>query len=225
METISVLIPMFNRQLFITEAINSILDQSYPNLEIIVFDDGSTDSSVELVQNIMKHDARIRLIIGNENKGIGHARNQLLQACNTKYAIWQDSDDISRDDRLELQFKAMRKDYLVFSGWYWLHWKAGQWIQKYKNACNQAFASLMFPVDKTILFREDLKLGGEDWDWIARMQKKYESIEIPDRIYAVRYHEDRIGHWKKKLRRKVRKKLLRTMGYAELIQYYKDNFE
>ncbi len=222
---ISVLIPMFNRKKFIVESIQSILNQTYTDLEIIVYDDGSTDSSIKLIQELMEKDSKIKLIIGKENKGVGYARNQLLKVCNTKYACWQDSDDVSKPNRIEIQIRAMRKDYLIFGGWVWLHWKAGKWTERLKNANSQAFATLMFPVDKTILFREDLKIGGEDWNFVERMQKKYESIEIPDRIYAVRYHEDRIGHWKKKLRRKVPKELLRSMNYAELIQYYKDNFE
>jgi len=222
---ISVLIPMFNRERYIVQAIESIMEQSYSNLEIIVYDDGSTDGSIKLVKVLMEIDPRIKLIIGKENKGIGYARNQLLKACNTKYACWHDSDDISGYDRIELQIKAMRKDYLIFGKWSWLHWKAGKWIQRFKNINNQAFATLMFPVDKNILFRDDLRIGGEDWDWIKKMQEKYETIEIPDRIYAVRYHEDRIGHWKKKLRRKVPRELLIKMSYAELIKYYKDNFE
>lgn len=222
---ISILIPMFNREKFIVQSIESILNQTYSNLEIIVYDDGSTDNSVKLVRTLMKIDSRIKLIIGNENKGVGYARNELLKACNTKYACWQDSDDISGYDRIKLQIKAMKKACLVFGSWSWLHWKSGKWIQKYKNTNNQAFATLMFPVNKTILFREDLRIGGEDWGWVKKMQEKYNSIEIPDRIYAVRYHEDRIGHWKKKFRREIPKKLLGKMGYAELIEYYKENFE
>lgn len=92
-ECISVLIPMYNRELFIEKSLNSILNQTFTNLDIIIYDDGSHDNSVNIVRKMMVNDRRIRLIEGGINKGVGYARNRLLEVCNTKYAIFHDSDD------------------------------------------------------------------------------------------------------------------------------------
>ena len=132
---ISVLIPVFNREKYIRRAIGSIMRQTYQNLEIIVYDDGSTDNSVHIIQDLMKRDSRIRLIQGYENRGVGFARNQLLGACNTKIACWHDSDDISYPKRIAQQFAKMNNEpCLVFCHWTWItyHKKPKKW-SKYLN--------------------------------------------------------------------------------------------
>jgi len=225
MQKISVLIPVYNREQFIAKTLKSICKQKYTNLDIIIYDDGSTDKSVEIIQDFINHDKRIRLIKGQKNQGIGFARNCLLDACNTKYAIWQDSDDISDLHRIVLQIKAMNKDLLVFCEWAWLHETSKGWKKRLCNTNKKAFATLMFPVNKNIRFSEKLRIGGEDWKWIEEMQKVYESIEISPRLYFVRYHNDRIGHWKKIIRAKVPKEIISQKSYAELIQYCKEHYE
>jgi len=224
-EKISVLIPMFNRQEFIYESLVSILNQTYKELDIIVYDDGSTDSSINIVKRLMEKDKRIRLIEGKENKGIGYARNQLLDACNTEYACWQDSDDISQPNRIELQFEFKNK--LVFTNWVWLHYIDNQWVIRLKNSDKQGFATLLFPVDKNIKFDITKQLGGEDWDWINRMKKKYGEGIIKQNLYHVRFHHDRIGSWKRKTRlnKDFPRDIIKNSSYKEIIEYYKEHYE
>lgn len=224
-EKISVLIPMFNRQEYIYEAVTSILNQTYKNLDVIIYDDGSTDSSINIVKRLMDKDSRIQLIEGKENKGIGHARNMLIEACRTEYACWQDSDDISDPNKIELQIKFENK--LVFTHWVWLHNIDNQWVERVKNSDKQGFATLLFPVDKTIKFDPMKKMGGEDWDWIKRMKKKYKEVTIDKILYYVRFHHDRIGAWKRKTRlnTKFPKELIKKLSYKEIIEYYKKHYE
>ncbi len=223
-EIISVLIPMFNREEFIYQAIMSILNQTYIELDIIVFDDGSNDNSVEIVKKLMKDDHRIRLIEGIENKGVGHARNELLKACGTKYACWQDSDDIAHQNRIEIQAQ-IKESGLIFTRWVWLYQMGTQWKERVKNSDKQGFATVMFPVNKEILFDTKKMLGGEDWDWLKRMQEKYSEEEVDTVLYYVRWHEDRIGTWKRKTRfnKEFPKEILKK-SYKEIIEYYKKNF-
>jgi len=228
-DKISVLIPMFNRELFIEQSLDSILNQTYKNLDIIVYDDGSTDKSVEIIKSFMKKDNRIRLIEGKVNKGVGYARNQLLENCTTKYACWLDSDDISHLKRIELQYsKLNNKNLLVFTDWVWLHLIKNSWQGNTRNSNSQAFATLMFPVDKDIKFDIDKKLGGEDWDWIKKMKEKYQETNVDKILYYVRFHNDRIGTWKRKIREdlggKIGKEIIDKLSYKELIEYYKKNF-
>ena len=225
MKLISILIPTFNREKYIAETLRTVIRQTYTNFEIIIYDDGSTDDTISIIKEWQQEYSCIRLIEGSVNKGVGYARNKLLDACQTPYACWQDSDDLVHYDRLKLQIRAMRKPMLIFTKWVWLHYHQLKWKTRLKNTESLAFATLMFPVDKTIRFREDIKLGGEDWDWVARMREKYEECLLPDRLYHVRFHSDRIGHWKKKLRRDIPRDLLGKLSYAEMIQYYKDNIK
>ena len=102
-EKISVIIPTFNRGNLIENSINSVLNQTYKNLEIIVVDDGSTDNTKDIVEKIQ--DKRIKYIKLTENKGGSNARNVGIKNSNGKYISFQDSDDIYYPDKLELQFK------------------------------------------------------------------------------------------------------------------------
>lgn len=225
-DKISVLIPVFNRELYIEEAVKSIQNQTYKNLDIIIYSDGSSDNTNLIVEKIMKTDNRIKLIIGKENKGVGHARNILLEACKTRYAVWHDSDDISHPDRIQKQSKYLFIDTLVFCYWSWLKlsrmgWKPDR-IQKY----TRAFATILFPVNKRIKFKENMIIGGEDWDWIKRMKRAHKMERVVDKLlYYVRFHNDRIGEWKRKIRAKISKELQKKLSYKELIEYYKEHYE
>ncbi len=223
-DTISVLIPMFNREKFIYEAVMSILKQTYKELDIIIYDDSSTDGSIDIVKKLMKDDNRIRLIEGKENKGVGHARNELLKGCNTAYACWQDSDDIAHKNRIEIQAQ-IKESGLIFTKWVWLIPIGTQWMERIKNSNTKGFATLMFPVDKEILFDSTKILGGEDWLWISAMREKYSEEEVDTLLYYVRSHEDRIGSWKRKTRfnEEFPKEILKK-SYKEIIEYYKKNF-
>ena len=88
---VSVIVPVYNVETYIEECLDSIVKQTYPYLEIIVVDDGSTDSSNQLVRKYLE-DERI-LFIEQENKGLSGARNRGLKKATGKYLLFVDSDD------------------------------------------------------------------------------------------------------------------------------------
>ena len=98
---ISVIIPVFNRAAYISESIKSILSQTLEDFELIIVNDGSTDETVEVVEQF--DDPRIRLIHHEENRGISQARNTGLQHVQGEYIAWLDSDDYAYPDRLAKQ--------------------------------------------------------------------------------------------------------------------------
>ncbi|HKH36864.1 MAG TPA: glycosyltransferase [Rubrobacter sp.] len=89
---VSVVIPCYNQARFLGEAIQSVLCQGYPDLEIIVVDDGSEDSTEEVASGYTKKDPRVRLI-RQDNKGLAAARNRGLSEAGGKYVVFLDSDD------------------------------------------------------------------------------------------------------------------------------------
>lgn len=91
-EKFTVVIPTYNRALFIEKAIESVQTQSFPHWKILVIDDASTDDTVDKVQPYLD-DPRIRLIILPENKGISHVLNIALEEIDTPYFVQLDSDD------------------------------------------------------------------------------------------------------------------------------------
>lgn len=103
---ISVIIPLYNKEKSISNTIHSVLNQTYYDFELIVVDDGSTDSSSEVVQSICDH--RIRLI-HKENGGVSSARNVGIKAAKTDYVALLDGDDIWDSTFLEEQLKLIEE--------------------------------------------------------------------------------------------------------------------
>lgn len=190
-EQITVLMPTYNREKYVAQAIKSILEQTYSNLILQIYDDGSTDKTIDIIKSF--EDSRIKLKIGDKNKGVSFARNQLLDLCETKYAAWQDSDDISNIHRLEYQFKEIEKGFdIVFTRFSKLvsTTKNNELpIQYDKTGVN---ASALFIVDKNIRFDETLEIG-EDSDWVGKMNRIYKNIAVNYILYYIRFHNDRLS--------------------------------
>lgn len=103
---ISVIIPTFNREEYIREAIDSVIVQSYDNWECIVVDDGSTDNTTSIIKDYQKKDKRIRLLIRDtEPKGASTCRNIGLNNSRGEYIIFLDSDDCLSGSCLENRLK------------------------------------------------------------------------------------------------------------------------
>lgn len=95
---ISIIIPCYNAELYINDTINSVLNQSIKNIEIIVVNDGATDNSIQIIKSIS--DARIK-IIHQKNSGVSIARNKGMQESKGEYIIFFDADDIMSPEFIE----------------------------------------------------------------------------------------------------------------------------
>lgn len=105
---ISVLMPVYNGQLYLKESIESILNQTYENFEFIIIDDGSTDGSNTIIRSYS--DKRIN-IITQQNRGDAVARNAGLKITKGKYIAIMDCDDVSEFNRLEIQSEYLDKNH------------------------------------------------------------------------------------------------------------------
>lgn len=99
METVSVIIPVYKVEQYITQCIDSVIKQTYSNLEIILVDDGSPDKCGSICDNYSKVDNRIK-VIHKQNQGLGLARNTGLAAATGKYVVFVDSDDWLEKDHI-----------------------------------------------------------------------------------------------------------------------------
>jgi glycosyltransferase involved in cell wall biosynthesis len=106
MPAVSVLMPVFNGERHLAAAIDSILAQTFPDFELVVVDDGSTDGSRAIVARY--GDPRVRLIALEQNAGLSHALNRGLEAVSAALVARQDADDLAEPQRLERQVAAMR---------------------------------------------------------------------------------------------------------------------
>ncbi|WP_304304683.1 glycosyltransferase [Pseudacidovorax intermedius] len=103
---VSVLIPAYNAEKYIRESLQSILFQSFKDLEIILVNDGSVDRTFELASDLAASDARLK-VYSVPNSGIVNALNQGLRHCSGEYIARMDADDIAHPDRLKLQYEFM----------------------------------------------------------------------------------------------------------------------
>jgi len=99
----SVIIPTYNRATFVTKAVDSILRQSFKDYEIIVVDDGSTDTTSQQLDRYGKKITRIY----QANSGVGAARNAGIRKANGTWIAFLDSDDLWIEDKLEAQIRGM----------------------------------------------------------------------------------------------------------------------
>lgn len=90
---ISIVIPVFNREDYLQFAVESILRQSFTDFELIIWDDGSTDNSVEIASQYGKQDKRVK-VIAAKHQGYSNSLKSAFSICNGKYIGWVDSDDI-----------------------------------------------------------------------------------------------------------------------------------
>jgi glycosyltransferase involved in cell wall biosynthesis len=100
---VSVVMPVYNGELYLAEAIQSILAQSYRNFEFLIVDDGSTDGSPQIINKYKNLDSRVKLIRHVRNQGLVSALNTGFQAAQGKYLARMDQDDISLPERFSLQ--------------------------------------------------------------------------------------------------------------------------
>ena len=114
-ELVSVIIPLYNSGHLIKNTINSVLSQTYENIEILVVDDCSTDDSYKIVEEMSKEDSRIKLFQNPENSGAAVSRNRGLSESSGRYIAYIDADDLWDKEKLEKQIKFLNDNKIGFS--------------------------------------------------------------------------------------------------------------
>ena len=115
---VSVLMPNYNCESYLSEAIESILNQSFTDFEFIIIDDWSTDNSWKIIQEYAKRDNRIRAVKNEENLKICKTLNKWIEFAKWEYIARMDSDDISMIDRFEKQVKFLDSHHEIWIiGW------------------------------------------------------------------------------------------------------------
>lgn len=205
-EEVSIIMPAYNEEEHIKDAIQSVIDQSYERWVLIVIDDGSTDCTAEIVQKF--DDIRI-YYYRQKNRGRAAARNFGLEKATSKYIAFLDADDIFIYDKLEKQVKLMKKIPNitgVMGGWKRINSK-GQELkikktnngliipkEKYLGGCPVHLCmSLMHRdfIDKGIRFEQNRKYG-EDWEFFLRLSNVYDAKFMT--------HQDIVGCYRATLR-------------------------
>lgn len=107
---VSIIIPTYNVENYIKEAVNSILDQTYPNIEIIIVDDSSTDGTFTILKEYEKKHSSIKVFQNDKNRKISYTLNHALKYTSGDYIARMDGDDISALDRIEKQIDFLKNN-------------------------------------------------------------------------------------------------------------------
>ena len=110
MTLVSVVIPYFKKKNYIENALNSVLSQTYNNLEIILIYDDESKIDLDLIKELSYRDKRIELIINSKNLGAGESRNIGVNSSNGEYCAFLDSDDTWHPQKIELQLNFMKRN-------------------------------------------------------------------------------------------------------------------
>lgn len=107
MAKVSVIVPVYNDEQYLADCVDSILRQSYQDIELILVDDGSTDDSPQICENYRERDARVR-VLHKANGGVGSGRNAGLAMATGDYLLFVDNDDWLADDHIEKLYRHLK---------------------------------------------------------------------------------------------------------------------
>lgn len=136
---ISVIMPVYNVEKYLSKAIESILNQRFKNFELIIINDGSTDNSIKIIEKYAQKDSRIT-IINKKNEGVSSARNLGIEKAAGKYLFFCDSDDYVEEHMLEKLYTKIndKKAEIVISGFF-MQYKEKDKIENYKVSTEKEY--------------------------------------------------------------------------------------
>jgi glycosyltransferase involved in cell wall biosynthesis len=223
---ISVLMPVYNNDRYVADAVDSILNQTVDDFEFIIVDDGSTDQTSAILSQYENRDARIR-VIRRSNGGIVSALNEGLAFCGGEYIARMDGDDIAYSNRFALQMDYLDKhpDCVVVGGIFMGIDEEGKTLGPYRFVRNKVTSFRTFPIQVALtvhplaMIRKQalLALGGyratfphaEDYELFLRISKYGRVHNLNEILLNYRNHEQSVS------RRHVELQEM-AMAYAEL---------
>nr|MBQ5811513.1 glycosyltransferase family 2 protein [Clostridia bacterium] len=146
---VSVIIPVYNREAYVEECISSVLAQSYSNFEVIIVDDGSSDNSAKICENLAEKDNRVKVFYG-EHAGVSAARNKAIEKACGEYLFFIDSDDIIHNRLFETFVGALEKSGADIAGTRVVNVGSSNWNKALEKAS-----------EKSELGKTEFKTNGE----------------------------------------------------------------
>lgn len=187
-ELISVIIPVYQVEAYLEQCLDSVIHQTYQNLEIIIVDDGSKDSSGAICDRYAAEDSRIK-VIHKQNGGLVSARKAGLRAASGKLIAYVDSDDWMDLDTYQTMYQLMVKnDADVVIAGHWEHTDSGQWVeQNFVKPGIYRGNMLTEQVFSTMLYEPSIGKWGLSpavWDKLFRRELIYNyQMQVDERIW------------------------------------------
>lgn len=197
---VSVIVPCYNQGAYLAETLDSVIAQTYNNLEVIVVNDGSTDNTEEVIRRYSDYDSRIKCI-SQKNHGLSTARNNGIKNSEGEFILPLDADDIISPSYIEkavVHFIASPSIKLVYCKAVYFGNKNGPWdldVFNWDNFIwqNCIFCSAMYKrcdYDQTVGYNANMKYGFEDWDfWLSLLKKGDNVYRIEEPLFHYRIKE------------------------------------
>jgi glycosyltransferase involved in cell wall biosynthesis len=209
---LDVLLPVYNGELYLEYTINSILKQTFSNFRFIICNDASMDLSSNIIKRFSERDERITYVENSSNIGIVETRNKLIDMSSAELIAWIDQDDISLQNRLDLQFNYMKytPDCVAVGSSYWFIDPEGRRLMEMNMPSDHQkiveaalIGKLMLPQPGSMMrrnavievggYRKDYELA-EDLDLILRISRVGSLSNVPDSLLHHRQHLSSAGH-------------------------------
>ena len=207
---ISVLMPVYNGARYLSEAIESVLNQTFSDFEFLIVNDGSIDNSAEVIEKYAKKDSRIRLIDNAKEKGVVGALNTGIEKAQGEYIARMDSDDISLPERFEKQvsFMELNPDVCVCGTWVELFGNHNGDVWKLETDFGSIKSTMLFcgaVAHPTVMMRKKTILDGnffydndyrhaEDYElWVRMAKAEKKIVNIPEILFRYRTHSENVG--------------------------------
>ena len=230
---ISVLMGVYNQKdhKAIEQAIDSILNQTVQNFEILIYDDGSCEEEAIFLKKLEKKDSRIRLFRGRINRGLAYALNQCLKIAKGTYIARMDADDICAPERLQIQkeFLDTHLEYAFVGVGTRLFDEQGVWgirfMPKYPNT--KDFLKYSPYIHPSVMFRKSVleQVGGYQ---VSKDTLRCEDYELFMRLYCngmygyniqqplFFYRENRDWYDKRKFKQRIAEMKIRYQGFQKM---------
>lgn len=226
---ISVIMSVYNDEKYLKDAVESILGQSFKDFEFIIINDGSTDSSLNILKEYEEKDKRI-VLIDQENKGLTKSLNIGIKRACGKYIARMDSDDISLADRFSKQIKFLKqkKEYALVGtniekiDQYNNHIEYNttkytnneiQYTLKYRNCFAHGSVMINRTLVKDELFYDEEFKYAQDFRLWTKIAKKHKVANLEEPLYKLRLHDSSIS----------KEKIEQQSIYAGVVSYEFEN--
>ena len=205
---VSCIIPVYNAGIYLSDAINSILNQTYNDFEIVIIDDCSTDESWKIIKDFEKnHPSKIKALKNEKNKGLPGTLNRAIKESKGTYIARMDQDDIALPTRFEEQLATFEKNPDVsIVGTYWQYMNNGVIPDVPEDfEAIKAYTLLNNPIGHpTVMFKKNdivKKVGYynesahtiEDFEFWCRCLERVKAINIPKPLLKYRIHSAQIS--------------------------------
>lgn len=200
-ELVSIIIPCYNQAIYLEEAVQSAVNQTYVNLEIIIVNDGSTDNTQDIAEMFQKRYPDLIRVIRQDNKGLSEARNTAIKNALGKYILPFDSDDIIHEDMIKSCVKTMNECGVDIVSTDIQAFGAKNYIGKptdfpecqllYKN-CLIGTSLFKREVWETIGgYKKNMSGGYEDWEfWINAYKHGFKFKRCPEILFYYRIKDE-----------------------------------